>query len=470
MIYACTCKTGESDYTTIHIQTSKPLYQLTPERVTNCLRFCPGLSENIQCVDIRQIGKNDTNPTVINMALYRILVILQPTKMGGMYLFRMSLDTQDDVRSNISILAENKLRRLAKQYAKEQKLAKANLQYFLKNVSNDYLNKHGVYRETDVSTKIDCILKTNNANIVTFQTALIRVENHDGSTKSLYSVTLPSHIESKDDLRQFLMQTRLRLYKKHQRQENMEPMYADKILRQLTVIGWENSMGISASAKSPATVFELSDQTRLLTVKDEANPEANPAENDDSDMIVIPAPARLVCVLSNLSEPHNIQLFQMQLPHATDFEAKSRLMAVAQDFIRNHNEDQLCNWSFMNRASDKELAQYGITRTTQLTKQPDVVLEISNTYENLVVSHTLIIILKSTTPGAPDEAYYVTVPNIVDTPEKLDKYLSERAGLWPGSYRDALKRLCGEEYAHRALHAKQIDAARYFNFENEERI
>lgn len=469
MIYACTCKTGESDRTTIHIQTSEPLYRLTPERVTNCLRFCPGLSENIQCVDIRQIGENDTNPTVINLMPYRILVILQPTKMGGMYLFRMSLDTQDDVRSNISILAENKLRRLAKQYAKEQKLAKANFQHFLENANNDYLNKHGVYRETDVSTKIDCVLKTNNANIVTFQTALIRVENPDGSTKSLYSVTMPSYIESKDDLRQFLMQTRMRLYEKHQRQENMEPMYADKILRQLTVIGWENSMGISASTKSPAVVFELSDQTRLLTVKDEAKPEANPAENDDSDIIVVPTPTRLVCVLSNLSEPHNVQLFQMQLTHATDVAAKNRLMAAAQDFIRNHNEDH-CNWSIMNRASDEELARHSITRTTQLTKQPDVVLEISNAYENLVVSHTLIIVLKSTTPSAPDEAYYITVPNIVDTPEKLDKYLSEKAGLWPGSYQDALKRLCGEEYSRRTFHAKRIDAARYFNFENEERI
>lgn len=469
MIYACTCKTGESDRTTIHIQTSEPLYRLTPERVTNCLRFCPGLSENIQCVDIRQIGENDTNPTVINLMPYRILVILQPTKMGGMYLFRMSLDTQDDVRSNISILAENKLRRLAKQYAKEQKLAKANFQHFLENANNDYLNKHGVYRETDVSTKIDCVLKTNNANIVTFQTALIRVENPDGSTKSLYSVTMPSYIESKDDLRQFLMQTRMRLYEKHQRQENMEPMYADKILRQLTVIGWENSMGISASTKSPAVVFELSDQTRLLTVKDEAKPEANPAENDDSDMIVVPTPTRLVCVLSNLSEPHNVQLFQMQLTHATDVAAKNRLMAAAQDFIRNHNEDH-CNWSIMNRASDEELARHSITRTTQLTKQPDVVLEISNAYENLVVSHTLIIVLKSTTPSAPDEAYYITVPNIVDTPEKLDKYLSKKAGLWPGSYQDALKRLCGEEYSRRTFHAKRIDAARYFNFENEERI
>lgn len=469
MIYACTCKTGESDRTTIHIQTSEPLYRLTPERVTNCLRFCPGLSENIQCVDIRQIGENDTNPTVINLMPYRILVILQPTKMGGMYLFRMSLDTQDDVRSNISILAENKLRRLAKQYAKEQKLAKANFQHFLENANNDYLNKHGVYRETDVSTKIDCVLKTNNANIVTFQTALIRVENPDGSTKSLYSVTMPSYIESKDDLRQFLMQTRMRLYEKHQRQENMEPMYADKILRQLTVIGWENSMGISASTKSPAVVFELSDQTRLLTVKDEAKPEANPAENDDSDMIVVPTPTRLVCVLSNLSEPHNVQLFQMQLTHATDVAAKNRFMAAAQDFIRNHNEDH-CNWSIMNRASDEELARHSITRTTQLTKQPDVVLEISNAYENLVVSHTLIIVLKSTTPSAPDEAYYITVPNIVDTPEKLDKYLSEKAGLWPGSYQDALKRLCGEEYSRRTFHAKRIDAARYFNFENEERI
>lgn len=136
---------------------------------------------------------------------------------------------------------------------------------------------------------------------------------------------------------------------------------------------------------------------------------------------------KLVLVMSKDLKPNGFALYWMRLDNNARLSeyarlAESKLREIAHNYIHKKGVTH-CTWEFLNFITNAKLNTDGITRVHQITQQPDVTVQLS--HENLVQDHKVLITLtdeNNETAGA----YTVTLPETVDTPDKLDWYLYNR--------------------------------------------